>query len=172
MNHGISLVQREKLVQDLRDLGTQNDKELKIRWRHLFGTEPPRSIHRSLLIPAIAHRMQEHALGGLKASARRHLMRVARGAADGCQSQNYPSPSPKPGTVLVREWGGVTHQVKVLEGGVLFRGERYKSLSEVARLITGARWSGPLFFGLKSALKERSHGIRQSLQAALCDLHS
>jgi Protein of unknown function (DUF2924) len=86
--------------------------------------------------------------------------------------RTIPSPSPKPGTVLVREWGGVTHQVKVLEGGVLFRGERYKSLSEVARLITGARWSGPLFFGLKSAVKERSHGIRQSLQAALCDLHS
>jgi hypothetical protein len=67
MNHGVSQVQREKLVQDLRDLGTQSDEELKERWRRLYGTEPPRSIHRSLLIPAIAHRMQEHALGGLKA---------------------------------------------------------------------------------------------------------
>jgi hypothetical protein len=169
MNHGISQVQRERLVEHLRDLGTQSDEELKERWRHLYGTEPPRSIHRSLLIPAIAHRMQQHALGGLKASARRHLMRVARGAAEGCQSQNYPSLSPKPGTVLVREWGGVTHQVKVLEGGVFFRGKRYKSLSEVARLITGARWSGPLFFGLKSTVKD---GIGQTLQPALCDLHS
>jgi Protein of unknown function (DUF2924) len=160
MNHGIPQVQREKLVQALRDLGTQSDKALKERWRHLYGTEPPRSIHRSLLIPAIAHRMQEHTLGGLKALARRHLMRVARGAADRGQPQNCPTSSPKPGTVLVREWGGVTHQVKVLEGGVLFRGKQYKSLSEVARLITGARWSGPLFFGLKRAVKERSHGIR------------
>jgi hypothetical protein len=172
MNQGISQVQSEKLVHALRDLKTQSDTELKEHWRHLYGTELPRSIHRSLLIPAIAHRMQEHALGGLKASARRHLMRVASGAADGSRSQNYPSLNPKPGVVLVREWGGVTHQVKVLESGVLFRGKRYKSLSEVARLITGARWSGPLFFGLKSAVKVCSHGISQSFQPALRDLHS
>jgi hypothetical protein len=87
-------------------------------------------------------------------------MRVARGAANGALSQNGPAPSAKPGTVLVREWGGVAHQVKVLEGGVLFRSKRYKSLSEVARLITGARWSGPLFFGLKAAAKVQSYGTR------------
>ena len=104
--------------------------------------------------------MQENALGGLKPSVRRHLMRVARNAADGRQAPGYPSLSPKPGTVLVRDWGGVTHQVKVLEDGLLFRGKRYKSLSEVARVITGSRWSGPLFFGLKSAAKEQSHGTR------------
>jgi Protein of unknown function (DUF2924) len=62
--------------------------------------------------------------------------------------------------VLVRDWGGVTHQVKVLEYGILFRSKRYKSLSEVARVITGSRWSGPLFFGLKSATEEQSHGAR------------
>ena len=75
-------------------------------------------------------------------------------------SIGYPSLSPKAGTVLVRDWGGVTHQVKVLEDGILFRSKRYKSLSEVARVITGSRWSGPLFFGLKSAVKEQSHGTR------------
>ena len=68
--------------------------------------------------------------------------------------------SPKPGTVLVRDWGGVTHQVKVLEDGIVFRSKRYKSLSEVARVITGSRWSGPLFFGLKAAAKEQSHGTQ------------
>jgi hypothetical protein len=61
---------------------------------------------------------------------------------------------------LVRDWGGVTHQAKVLEDGILFRNKRYKSLSEVARLITGSRWSGPLFFGLRSAAKEQNHGAR------------
>jgi hypothetical protein len=61
---------------------------------------------------------------------------------------------------LVREWGGVTDQVKVLEDGLLFRGKRYKSLSEIARVITRSRWSGPLFFGLRSAAKERDHGTR------------
>jgi hypothetical protein len=66
----------------------------------------------------------------------------------------------KPGTVLVREWAGATHQVTVLEHGMLFRGKRYGSLSEIARVITGARWSGPLFFGLKAPVKERSHAER------------
>ena len=101
--------------------------------------------------------MQENALGGLRPSARRHLMLVAGNALDGRQVPVYPNLSPKPGTVLVRDWGGVTHQVKVLEDGILLRGKRYKSLSEVARVITGSRWSGPLFFGLKSAAKEQSH---------------
>jgi hypothetical protein len=62
--------------------------------------------------------------------------------------------------VLVRDWGGFTHQAKVLEDGILFRSKRYKSLSEVARVITGARWSGPLFFGLTSAAKKQIHGTR------------
>jgi hypothetical protein len=139
---------------------TRGDDELKDRWRELYGIEAPRKIHRSLLIPAIAYRMQENALGALKPSARRHLLRVAGNAPDGRQAPGYPSFSPKPGTVLVRDWGGVTHQLKVLEDAILFRGKRYKSLSEVARVITGSRWSGPLFFGLKSATKEQSHGTR------------
>jgi hypothetical protein len=160
MKYGLPKTGPEKLAQDLKDLRTQGDDELKERWRNLYGTEPPRKIHRSLLIPAIAYRMQEKALGALKPSARRRLMRVAISAAGGRQAPGYPSLSPKAGTVLVRDWGGATHQVKVLEDGLLFRSKRYKSLSEVARVITGSRWSGPLFFGLKSAAKEQRHGIR------------
>jgi Protein of unknown function (DUF2924) len=160
MRHGVLEVKAEKLAQELKDLGTRGDDELKERWRKLYETEPPRKIHRSLLLAAIAYRMQENALGRLKPSARRHLMRVAGNAEDGRQPLNYPSLGPKPGTVLVRDWGGVTHQVRVLEGGILFRGKPYKSLSEVARVITGARWSGPLFFGLKAAAREQSHGTR------------
>jgi len=160
MTHGLLKTGPEKLTQDLKDLGTRDDDDLKEYWRSLYGTEPPRKIHRSLLIPAIAYRMQENALGGLRPSARRHLLRIARNAADGRQAQSYPSLSPKPGTVLVRDWGGVTHQVKVLEDGFLLRGKRYKSLSVVARVITGSRWSGPLFFGLKSAAKEQNRGSR------------
>jgi hypothetical protein len=160
MRHGVSEVRSEKLAQNLRDLGTRGDDELKERWRQLYGTEPPGKIHHALMVAAIAHRMQVNALGGLKASVHRYLMRVFRDAADGQQALGYTSLSPKPGTVLVRDWGGVTYQVKVLEDGLLFRGKRYKSLSEVARVITGARWSGPLFFGLRPAAKEQSHGIQ------------
>ena len=110
MRHRISEVQAEKLAQELKDLGTRGDDELKERWRKLYGTETPRKIHRSLLIAAIAYRMQENALGGLKPSAHRHLMRVAGNAADGRRAPGYPGLTPKPGTVLVlvRDWGGVT----------------------------------------------------------------
>jgi hypothetical protein len=104
--------------------------------------------------------MQENALGALKPSVRRQLIKIANNTATPRPSPNYPSLRPKAGTVLVRDWGGVTHQAKVLEDGILFRSKRYKSLSEVARVITGSRWSGPLFFGLKSAAKEQSHGTR------------
>jgi hypothetical protein len=63
----------------------------------------------------------------------------------------------KPGTTLLREWHGVQHRLTVLEDGVRFGGQRYRSLSEVARKITGSRRSGPLFFGLKSARTEHHH---------------
>jgi hypothetical protein len=86
----------------------------------LYGTQPPSKIHRLLLIAAVGYRMQENALGGLRPSARRHLMRVAGNAPDGRQVPIYPNLSPKPGNVLVRDWGGVTHQVKVTRCGSPF----------------------------------------------------
>jgi hypothetical protein len=64
----------------------------------------------------------------------------------------------KAGTALVREWHGVIHRVTVLDDGFDFHGERFRSLSEIARKITGVRWSGPLFFGLKSFAREQRHG--------------
>jgi hypothetical protein len=123
-------------------------------------TEPPKKIDRSLLIQGVGYRMQENALGGLKSSTRRLLMRAAETVAGGCDIRVNPNRTAKPGTVLVREWGGVTHQVTVQEHGMLFRSKRYGSLSEIARVITGSRWSGPLFFGLKAAAKEQTRAAR------------
>jgi hypothetical protein len=160
MKRMVSDVKSEKLAQELKDLETQGDDELKGRWRSLYGTKPPQNIHRSLLIAAVAHRMQENALGALKSSVFRHLLQAANSPATPRLSPRFPSPGPRAGTVLVRDWGGVTHQAQVLEDGILFRCKRYKSLSEVARVITGSRWSGPLFFGLKSSAKEQNHGTR------------
>ena len=161
MKRMVSDIKSEKLEQELKDLETRGDDELKKRWRSLYGTNPPQKIHRSLLIAAIAHRTQENALGALKSSVRRHLMQVqaANNPTTSRASPHHPSLRPRAGTVLVRDWGGVTHQAKVLEDGILFRSKRYKSLSEVARIITGSRWSGPLFFGLKST-REQNHGTR------------
>jgi hypothetical protein len=159
MRRMVSDVKSERLAQELKDLETRGDDELKNRWRGLYGTKPPQKIHRSLLIAAVAHRMQENALGALKSSVRRHLLQAANNPATPRLSPRFSSLRPRAGTVLVRDWGGVTHQAQVLEDGILFRSKRYKSLSEIARIITGSRWSGPLFFGLKSS-KEQNHGTR------------
>jgi len=149
MKRVVSNVKSEKLAQELMGLETRGDDELKDCWRCLYGTKPPQKIHRSLLIAAVAHRMQENALSALKPSVRRHLTQFANDTETYRPSPGHLSSRPRAGTLLVREWGGVTHQAKVLEDGILFRSKRYKSLSEVARIITGTRWSGPLFFGLK-----------------------
>jgi hypothetical protein len=160
MKRTVSDVQSERLAKELKDLEAQTDDELKDRWRSLYGTKPPQKIHRSLLIAAVAHRMQEKALGALKSSVRRHLMQAVNNPATCRPSTGHLCLRPRAGTVLVRDWGGVTHQAQVLQDGILFRSKRFKSLSEVARVITGSRWSGPLFFGLKSAAKEQNHGTR------------
>jgi hypothetical protein len=95
------------------------------------------------MLRAVAYKMQEQVLGGLAPSTRRLLsMDVAQ--------RPRRSRTARPGTVLIREWRGVTHQVTVTEQGALYRGERYRSLSQIARVITGARWSGPRFFGVKA----------------------
>jgi len=139
MKRMISDVKSDKLTKALKDLEAQGDDELKDRWRGLYSTEPPQRIHRSLLIAAVAHRMQEKVFGALKASVRRQLIQAVANPASPRPSPNYSSLRPRAGTVLLRDWGGVTHQATVLEDGILFRSQRYKSLSEVARVITGAR---------------------------------
>jgi Protein of unknown function (DUF2924) len=130
------------LPDELRRLTRLSRHSLAERWDALFGVQPPPRTSRALMIRAVAYKMQERAFGGLPATTRRLLTGLAR----------TPSALPRrlaPGTVFLREWRGTTHQVTLLENGVLYRGDRYCSLSEVARLITGSRWSGPLFFGLK-----------------------
>jgi Protein of unknown function (DUF2924) len=153
--------EREKLAGEIAGLQSLDVKHLKSRWRALYGSEAPARFSRDLLIRAIAYHMQERVLGGLNGATRRLFERVAADA----QARRPHKPAPvrrlEPGTMLIREWGGVKHQVLVLEGGFSYGGKHYRSLSEVARLITGSRWSGPLFFGLRSrAPQEAANGAR------------
>lgn len=137
-----------RLASELAGLPTLDRVALMDRWRELYKTDPPTNISHSLLMRAIAYRLQENTLGGLKSSTRRFLEKTAEGASSGRQMFVVPL-TIKPGTRLLREWHGVTYEVVVLENGVQCNGKHYRSLSEVARVITGAKWSGPLFFGLK-----------------------
>lgn len=146
------------LAHEIEALRRAAPADLKGRWRELYGTEPPRHISRDLLVRGLAYRIQEKALGGLKPSTRRLLAKVAADASAHRPIRAVPQPTPKPGTVLLREWHGTEHQVVVREDGLVFQGKTYKSLSEVARRITGTNWSGPLFFGLRQRRPEHAHG--------------
>ena len=96
--------------------------------------------------------------GGLKPSTRRLLAKSRRRRLSRRPILVAPEPDLKPGTVLLREWHGTQHQVIVHEDGIVFRGKPYKSLSEVAYRITGTKWSGPRFFGLKANRQEQGDG--------------
>jgi hypothetical protein len=103
------------------------------------------------MVQAIARRLQEKALGGLKPATQQLLQRAAQDASAGRQvSATAKKIQLRPGTMLVREWHGSKHQVNVLKDGFLYRTKRYGSLSQIALMIAGAQWSGPLFFGLKT----------------------
>jgi hypothetical protein len=158
MKSKISVSDRATLATEIASLAEAILADLKSRWRVLYGTEPPPRISRDLLTRAVAYRIQEKALGGLKPSTRRLLAKVAAEASARRPIQMTPAPTLTPGTVLLRDWRGTQHQVIVREHGVEFQGKRYKSLSQVAHRITGSKWSGPLFFGLKAKAQDRADG--------------
>jgi Protein of unknown function (DUF2924) len=141
----VSDADREGLGEELKRLPDLDRNNLAERWVSFFGQAPPPRTSRSLMFRAVAYKMQERAFGGLRPTTRRLLREPAptRSAAE-------PSRKLSPGTLLLREWRGFTHQVSVIEDGIVYRGKRYRSLSEVAFVITGSRWSGPRFFGLKA----------------------
>lgn len=120
-------------------------RERKAEWQRCTGTDAPPAYGSGLLARAIAHQVQEAALGSMRKA---DLKRVQ--TAGGSSKVKAASAAVKPGTWLSRTWHGEVHQVIVLESGFEYRGERYSSLSEVAKRITGSHWSGPRFFGLSS----------------------
>jgi hypothetical protein len=121
--------------------------ELKQMWRELFDEEPP-GFSRNYLISRLAYRIQELAYGGLKPATRGRLDALAD-ALDPKAARKGVVNSPVVGTQLIREWRGAEHKVTVLPDGFEWEGRRYKSLSAVARAITGTRWNGLTFFGVK-----------------------
>ena len=144
----------------LASLKSSSIAELKRQWQALYHSAPPYRISRELLTRAVAYRIQEQVYGGLKPSTRRLLIRLATDARSGRSLTPEPSSVAPAGTVLMREWQSVTHEVRVLDRGVLYKRKRYRSLSEVAQLITGAHWNGPQFFGVRSRKQEASHGTK------------
>ena len=142
------------LAADLAALEEFSRSALRQRWEDLYDTPCPARMSRRFLLRAVTYRIQEQALGGLDRATRRRLDRATADFAAG-RPLAVPAPKIKPGTRLLREWQGGVHEVIVLERGVEYRDQTWPSLSAVAREITGTRWSGPRFFGLKEAAGDR-----------------
>lgn len=125
--------------------------DLKQQWRELFSSEPP-PYNRRFLESRLAYRIQELAYGGLKPDTLRRLEALGEQFDGGSPITRRIRMDDKPiaGTRLIREWQGIEHCVTVLEDGYEYQGRPYKSLSAVARAITGTRWNGWIFFGLKN----------------------
>jgi hypothetical protein len=136
-----------ELSRMLEALPALSPAELRSEWRRLYRSQPPR-LSRDLLIRAIAYRMQELRYGGLSKTIKRKLVTLATTPQSDGEIAPEPVQKISRGARLVREWNGRTHTVTVQEEGFRYAGRSYRSLTAIAREITGAHWSGPRFFGL------------------------
>jgi hypothetical protein len=126
---------------------------LRREWRRLYRAEPPKRVARNLLMLGVAWKIQEQAYGGLGAATKRRLADLAKTLErDGDVTRNRVARL-KPGARLVREWRGGSHTVIVRDDGFEWEGRHWRSLSAIARKITGVQWSGPRFFGLTEKAK-------------------
>ena len=137
------------LDNDLAALATMSPAQLRAEWRRIYRTSPPK-LTPDLLRRGIAYRLQERAQGGLSPATVRQLDRLATRILRGEAVDSNRDVRLKPGTRLVRHWNGTTYSVLVTEEGFLLGDRNFTSLSHIAEAITGAHWSGPRFFGVRS----------------------
>ncbi len=144
---------KESIARQIADLESLSLDELRGRWRDLFGTEPP-GYSKAHLVRRLAYRIQELAHGGLTDATRAALRATAERDCAGGQGarlvrRNANDGGPVAGTVFVRTWRDQRHEVTVVEDGFEYAGRTYRSLTAIAKVITGAHWNGKLFFGLR-----------------------
>ena len=136
------------LEEELAALGEMSPAQLRAKWQQVYREAPP-PFAPDLLARGIAYRLQERVYGKLPTATRREIERLQRQFERTGEVLTEPGATTKPGTVLVREWKQEQHHVLILEDGYLYRDRRYGSLTQIAKEITGAHWSGPRFFGLR-----------------------
>jgi len=145
---------------ELDKLGSLPIAILRVRYRELFRSEPPPAFGPDLLRRSIAQWIQERAYGGLSREAKKLLGQLLRSMTSGETGRLEMPQRIKPGSELVRVWNEQTHRVTVLAKGFAYQGEIFASLSEIANRITGTRWNGPKFFGLRTANKEADKTVQ------------
>jgi hypothetical protein len=148
---GSGVAIKTTINQQLASLPKMSRAGLIALWEQVFDTPANRALRRELMIPILAYRLQELAFGGLKSSTEKRLKEIAAGSQT--RRGDAAFRRPRPGTQFVREWQGKLHEVATLADGYEYNNRTFASLSEVAREITGTRWSGPAFFGLRAPKK-------------------
>ena len=133
---------------EVMGITTLDLESLRARWRHRWG-EPPHYRSRELLARAFAHRLQAEASGDLPAAVQRHASDLAQRFMADRGFAPEVAKTLLPGSSIIREWQGKRHEVAVVADGFVYQGEKFHSLSRVAHHITGTKWNGPMFFGLK-----------------------
>ena len=139
------------LSDELAALATLSPAQLRADWRRVYRTPPPR-LTPDLLLRRVASRLQERAQDGLPTATARELDQMAKRLLRGDPLEPGRENRLKPGTRLLRHWNGSTHSVLVTDNGFVMDDRRFTSLSQVAKAITGAHWSGPRFFGVKATV--------------------
>ena len=137
------------LSADLEAIANLEINLMRLRWTELFGSDPAPRISRDVLIRGVAYRIQEEINGRLSQARRRQLKRLAEELRAGGSIASLENRTFKTGTKLIREWKGRVHEVLITDAGYVWAGKHYRSLTQIARLITGTGWSGPRFFGLE-----------------------
>jgi hypothetical protein len=132
--------------------------DLQSRWHTVFGRRPPPHLPRHLLFRVLAYRLQADHLGDLDGESKRLLDLPPEAAGERAVVMASRTPTLRPGTVLGREWNGQMQRVAVLIDGFAWNGKTYPSLSKVAFAITGTRWSGPRFFGVRDTSSKGTSG--------------
>ena len=153
-----SMKEPDHLQAKLDGLLGMNHDGLRKLWCKLYRFSPPPKLSRDLLTLGVAWKIQTQTEGGLDAVSRRKLRTLADVMAEKGDLTRARLARPKPGARLMRVWQGQTYTVLAKEDGFEWQGERYGSLSVIARKITGTRWSGPRFFGLNKPTKEAANG--------------
>jgi hypothetical protein len=139
----------EDLAGAIDALAAMDSVRLRMEWQRVYGTPPNKGLGPSLMRRGIAYRLQEQVHGGLAPATLRTLVRLAEQLTRSGDLDVERQLSLKTGTRLVREWHGRTCHVTVLENSFLYEDQQYASLSQIARVVTGTKWSGPRFFGLR-----------------------
>jgi hypothetical protein len=139
----------------IRKLPEMAREELLSLWHENFGKPASPRLRRELILPILAYRIQERVYGGLDTESERRLKEVAAALKRPEGRQTKAAPRFKPGSRIIREWKGETHEVLITASGYEYRGEAFKTLSPLATRITGTHWSGPAFFGTRQKAAKR-----------------